>query len=1482
MNFSTFTTPKVFSMIKRILVFIAAIIFYKSSVFAQCTGGTSAGAITPTTVWQSTGTNNMDGGKYKTFAATAGNVYYFSFCAADGGSSTYDTQLTILNDATGIAVGAAGYSDDFCGTQSYISWTCVTTATYRILANKYNCANQNNMGTLMYKYSAPLTCPSGLGGGVTNVASLPYSSGAGTTCGAGNDITSSNSLVCGSTFYYTGEDRIWIFSPAITGTVTITLSSAGTYTGLMLYNGCPINGQGGVCVDYSQSSTGNKTLTVCLQGGVTYYLVLDSWSTPFCNAYTNLTISAPVAAGGCALGSGVNNITLPYSSTGRTTCGKVDDLTSSNMVTCGSNLYTTAEDEVFVFVPSVSGTSTISLTSASSWVGLTLYDGCPNVSSCSGTPGVCVAFEQSSAGSQSMCVNLVAGKTYYLVVDQFASPTCIPSYNINITAPSGVAAGTTCGNPYVVASLPLSLNNETTACMGNDYSNATSGSCGTFYESGEDKVYRYTASASECIAISLTQASTNYIGYTVYNGCPGAGGTCIGSNGGANSGTLAGSVILPAAGTYYIIIDTWSPPNNATYDIAVTSLGSGASNDLPCGAIFVPIGISMPGSNYCSGGTGEPAAPACWVTPNTVNSVWYRAICPASGQLRIRTGAGSLNNTQIAVYSGTCGASMTLVGCNDDMPACGTTTNTMSDLLLTGLTGGATYYIAVDGYSSLSGTFSITISDGSLPLPPAPGQECSTPNPVCNATINVGDPGYQAFGTGCDFPGGGTNCLLSGERGSSWYTINIGTAGNLEFNIVPNDYIGGLAGNETDYDFAVWKMKDGPSNTTVNTCATIAAGAAPIRCDYDFLGVTGLYSASANTAFPAYAPDFNLAYEPQLNVQAGDVYLLVVSNFQNSTSGFNLTFSGASPINYAPGATSVLWTGGIDNDWFKPGNWGGCAIPSCGTDAIIVPASANQPVINAAGAAVKSLTISGGATLSINSGFSLQVCQDLTNSGTLTASPTSTVLFNNAAVNQNITGNFIGVNKFGNLTITKTGGTVSLNNDADIGGTFTISNATSALNANGRYQKVAGNFTNYGTYTPGTGGTLEMNGTAAQTYYNAGTINNLTMQHSGTGVTLATNCTLANTGILTLNTGKIITTPSFEVAVTNRNVASSTAGNATSFVQGYLRRYLNATGAYDFPVGHSTLGYQRANVNFTTATTIDNLRASFNTYGALPGPLMLTECGATYSQNALNNGYWTITASNNPTSGNYNMTLYNLNYSNAATGFTVMKNSGSGWGLWNGNCVPCPVTAVQRINMNGFSDFGVAQSPTPLPVTWLGVDAHAAGKNILVSWQTAEEINNDYYIIERSTDGKNFEPIAKVEPVEPVNNFFSYAYEDKNVLPSTIYYYKIRQTDFNGAIDYSKIVSAKTGNDNYDFLVQPNPFSSSFVVEYYTDENSIIKVELLNKFGQIIKLLDAGKKQKGLNKLSISNKNMSLPQGVYTLKLTIDRVSYSKLIIKTE
>jgi hypothetical protein len=71
--------------------------------------------------------------------------------------------------------------------------------------------------------SVPPTCASLLGTGVVNIASLPYTIASQTTCGQINDLTSTNSVVCGSTNYYTGEDVVYSFTPTTSGQITISI-----------------------------------------------------------------------------------------------------------------------------------------------------------------------------------------------------------------------------------------------------------------------------------------------------------------------------------------------------------------------------------------------------------------------------------------------------------------------------------------------------------------------------------------------------------------------------------------------------------------------------------------------------------------------------------------------------------------------------------------------------------------------------------------------------------------------------------------------------------------------------------------------------------------------------------------------------------------------------------------------------------------------------------------------------------------------------------------------------------------------------------------------------------------------------------------------------------------------------------------------------------------------------------------------------------
>ncbi|MCU0433372.1 MAG: hypothetical protein MUC87_07970 [Bacteroidia bacterium] len=1359
---------------------------------------------------------------------------------------------------------------------------CSYAGTTQRLIFSFRC--NNNTGTqpphaidnVSVTSSVPPSCASIIGT-FTNVASLPYTSGAGTTCGAGNDVNSTTTSVsCASTTFSDGEDLVWAFTPASSGAVSINLNASTTGGSLALYTQCPVGSVYCTSTCVGTTTGGGLSLTACVTAGVSYWLVLDGTSSPGCFAYSNLTISAPFTTCVAALGTGVVNVaSLPYTSTGRTTCGRLNDIRSGNVSNvCGSAASYEGEDEVFYFTAPSSGIIQVTLTSSGSYTSVMVYDGCPmNLpGGCITSTANCVAFQQNSAGNKGLCINAVAGTTYFVVVDSDFPPLC-NNYDISISAPQTTLAGSLCSNAPAIT-LPYTATNHSTACYGNDITELSTGSCGSVYETGEDRVYALTVTGSTCIGVEVTNASTTNIAAFVYNGCPGtAGTTCLGTYGGST--TFNGSFTLPAAGTYYISIDTWAAPSNATYNLSITDYGIGPANDLPCNADPLSLNVNLAGDNTCSASASEPAAPGCW-TNGALNTVWYSVVAPASGQLRIRTTNGTLTNTQIALYSGTCGA-LTLVSCNDDAPSCGISAYTNSEITALGLTAGTTYYIAVDGYNSLTGTFNIMAVDGAVGFPAAAGSDCSLPNPVCNSTIPIGNPGYQAFGNICDFSGAGI-CLSDGERGSVWYSIPINATGVLEFDIVPNDWLGAPSTASTDYDFAVWKIV----GSSATNCTGIATGATPVACDFDPLGVTGCY-ATGNSP-PSY-PGFNSSYAPNIPVVAGEVYLLVISNFSNSTSGFTLNISTASPVNYAV-ASSVTWTGGNNTTtWTPTSNWGGCAAPNCGVDAIISPAAAVQPVLTAGSYNVRDLTINAGASLTLNAGATLNICGNFVNNGTLNAHPNSTIIFNNGSVVQSISGSFVGTDKMGNLVITKTGGSVILNSAIDIGGNFTTSNANSILNTNGYYVRVAGNFNNNAGSTTfsntGTTGTLEFNGTGTQTYNQGSstlTLNNVVMDNTGAGVTLSTNMVLGTSGTLTLTNGRIVTA-AHEVQVTNGATTACNAGNAGSYVAGNLRRTLSgAAGAYELPVGHTAQGYQRATITFTTATTIPQLVARFDPWPAVPSGPVSSECLiANYNVlPALNNGYWTINASATPTSGNYNVTLYSTGFSNSggAAGWTVMKSSVSSgpWAL-QGTCVTTSTaTQTSRTGLNGFSVFAVAQTNTPLPIELLFFRGTNEGDHNVLRWATASEEGNDYFTLERSTDGMNFVEIGRVDGAGNSTQLLNYLFVD-NYPATGENYYRLKQTDFNGAYSYSQIelVYYYPGSVYIDNL-HPNPTNGIILFDFVSPEPSALHIVATDIAGRIV--LDEQKTVQG-GRQQVSTALTGCGAGVYLLRVTDERKGYT-------
>lgn len=1093
-------------------------------------------------------------------------------------------------------------------------------------------------------------------------------------------------------------------------------------------------------------------------------------------------------------------------------------------------------------------------------------------------------------------------------------PGCID--NISLVSSTSASCASYLGSGHTaVATLPYNSGAGTTCGMGNDLTPANTATCGsTWYLDGEDRVWSFTPTTSGQVTIDLNAPSASYTGLMLYRDCPvttacGTGSaTCI-AYAQSSTGSKSMCVNVIAGTNYYLILDSWpSPACNPYNNLSISAVSAGVPNDRPYQAQNLPLGIPVAGDNSCSGNTDEPAAPSCFQPGGSaMNTVWYAFTAPSSGCVRIRTNLGTLLNTQIAAYgpvAGTIaagnGATLPYIACNQDLPPCGYNTYPSSELTLSGLSAGMTYYISVDGYDNQTGTFTIYMMDAgigcSIPFPPAPGQDCALAFPVCDMNIIVPDPGPQAVGNICEFSNS-VNCLLSGERGSYWYKVKIAANGFLEFDIIPNDWPGAPSTSATDYDFAVWKtMTAGTPGPA--TCSNLAS-VPPVSCNYNYLGVTGCYGNSAGVS-PAAYPGFGAAYESRIAVNAGDEYLIIVSNFTNSTSGFTLNFSPTSPINTTPPAGSTLvWTGSLSTDWHNAENWGGCAIPSCSHNVTISPIPINQPLVTGLTAVCASLDISMGANLTLQSNSQLKLCGNFVNNGTLNAMSNSTLLMQSDAAlqHQSMSGGMTGPNKLWHLTANKPstagGNKVLLLNDLENAGNFTLGTAAAyqggIFDAGGKYHKVAGHFNVYyatipnAIYTPA-GNTLEFNGAAPQNYFNSGALFNVVMNHSGTGVVLGNSGAtdyMSIAGTLNLNAGKIITGAN-RVHVTNAAAASVTAGNSSSYVEGNLKRaFASSGGIYNFPVGTSVRGYQRLRFDFGGYNDRSNATVWFNnTSPSTPVPFLGPECVTTlYDQTPLNHGQWYAQTTPATGTAGYNVTAYNANYSNATTGYTVMVRHNSGSWAVEGACVPAsPVSAVQRNGLTTLattSQFGIAQALSPLPVELISLNAKAGSNLIRVSWTTASELQNAGFEVYRSTAPPEFEKVGWREGAGTVNTLSDYEFDDNEVKSGILYYYRLKQIDYDGHFTWTDMVAARLPSGDVLLTAAPNPFVEQTVVVLYLDEAAQVNLEVISKTGQIVKMLHRGFLTEGIHRFVYDDKS----GGVYTVRALVnDKPHHLRLV----
>ena len=181
---------------------------------------------------------------------------------------------------------------------------------------------------------------------------------------------------------------------------------------------------------------------------------------------------------------------------------------------------------------------------------------------------------------------------------------------------------------------------------------------------------------------------------------------------------------------------------------------------------------------------------------------------------------------------------------------------------------------------------------------------------------------------------------------------------------------------------------------------------------------------------------------------------------------------------------------------------------------------------------------------------------------------------------------------------------------------------------------------------------------------------------------------------------------------------------------------------------------------------------------------------------------------------------------------------------------------------------GKVGSGVTLPVELVSFTGKKNNNEVDLKWITASELNNDYFTLERSKDGKAFSSIGTKKGAGNSNTPIEYTFVDTDPFKE-INYYRLKQTDFNGTYKYSDIIAvnlALNDNDIGTMTAGPNPFNDNININYITEYAGSITVSLYDMQGKIVKQKQAVV-DKGANTIYL-NENQDLHSGMYLIGIT--------------
>jgi hypothetical protein len=191
------------------------------------------------------------------------------------------------------------------------------------------------------------------------------------------------------------------------------------------------------------------------------------------------------------------------------------------------------------------------------------------------------------------------------------------------------------------------------------------------------------------------------------------------------------------------------------------------------------------------------------------------------------------------------------------------------------------------------------------------------------------------------------------------------------------------------------------------------------------------------------------------------------------------------------------------------------------------------------------------------------------------------------------------------------------------------------------------------------------------------------------------------------------------------------------------------------------------------------------------------------------------------------------------------------------------LTVTDSNNCKGTDDVIVTVNTQTLPLNIVRFNGQLYNQTVLLKWQAENETNNRNYVVERSSNGSNFNELGKVVAINTIGSH-TYNFTDTHPIEPTNYY-RLKIEDKSGYLTYSNILPIKINSQNTGALFYPNPAKDNATILFHSNVIDKYSIVITDATGKLLRKIE-GVSTMGTNSIGVNVTHFSA--GIYYITIT--------------